>query len=145
MLALVSHQIHLLNPHAAVGVLHILNSLLVEGGLAIRHILAAVLDLMPSFFQRLVSLLQLNFIVLLAGPDTIELLLLLLSLMLRVVVFGLCQLLLFLFHLLSFCDILLELRHVFIFDLHMLKFALLVHLLRYLNHLALELVSHLAS
>ena len=51
VLALVPHQIHLLDPHAPIRVLHILHSLLVESCLSICHILTAVLDLLPSFFE----------------------------------------------------------------------------------------------
>ena len=80
-----------------------------------------------------------------AGPHAIKLLYLLLRIMLGVVVFGFGQLLLFLFHLLSFYDVLLEFCHVFTFDLYVLKFTFLLHLLGYLNHFALEFVGHLVS
>ena len=51
MLSLVSHQVHLLDPHAPVRVLHVLHSLLVESRLAVGQIGAAVFDLHPALLK----------------------------------------------------------------------------------------------
>ena len=74
MLALVSHQVHLLHVHSTIVHLLLCQLRLKESGLAICHIGASLFDLCPAFLELLIFLLQLMLISFLATLNSLPLL-----------------------------------------------------------------------